>query len=465
MRQIHAFMIAGTNSGCGKTTVSIGIMASLRNKGFRVQAFKVGPDFIDPGHHKRITNRPSHNLDGWMMTREFNKEIFYRYASNVDIAIVEGVMGLYDGFSGNSEAGSSAQIAKWLGLPVILVIDASSLARSVAAICLGYKLFDTNVNIVGFILNKVASPYHAQIIKEAMKNKGLNIIGILFRKNELKIPSRHLGLITADDLQNPTDMNKLACWIDKGVNISYLLKMTRYDFRCFKSKNKSYIYHMNHPTDKVRIGIAIDKAFCFYYEENIRLLKDAGAEIIPFSPLKDKRLPYSLDGLIFGGGYPELNCSKLTANNQLMEDIKSFSKNGGPIYAECGGFMYLMDSLIDMNKQYYKMVGIFPFKCQMHNRLKALGYREIITEKDSVLGPAGTKIRGHEFHYSDIINYKNCETIYNVIDRYGNILKKEGYIKDNVIGSYIHLHFGSNPNVATYFVDYCKKYRLKKELK
>ncbi len=450
MRKISAFMIAGTHSGCGKTTVSLGIMASLVRKGFKVQAFKVGPDFIDPGHHRMITGRPSHNLDGWIMDKSYNQSIFYRYSSDADVAVVEGVMGFYDGISGDKEDASSAQIAKWLNLSVILVVDASSAARSIAAVCLGYKMFDPEVNIIGFIFNNVASPYHAQVLKEAAKDKGINVVGILYREKEnIGIPSRHLGLFTAEEFKVRKD--KLADWIEKGINIERILKETEYKISDFKELKKSN----SSKNRDVRIGIAKDRAFCFYYDENIRLLEEAGAEIIPFSPIEDKKLPLPLDGLIFGGGYPELSCKELSSNTQLMEDIKRLILKGTPVYAECGGFMYLMDSVVDLEGNRYKMLGIFPFECHMQKRLVSLGYRQVTTKKDSILGPAGTTVRGHEFHYSKIKRCtSNVDTIYSVTNR---INKEEGYLKRNVLGSYIHLHFGSNPEVAKNFVEYCRK--------
>ncbi len=442
MRKISAFMIAGTHSGCGKTTVSLGIMASLVRKGFKVQAFKVGPDFIDPGHHRLITGRASHNLDGWIMDKTYNQSIFHRYSSDADVVVVEGVMGFYDGISGDKEDASSAQIAKWLDLPVILVVDAGSTARSVAAVCLGYKMFDVEVNIAGFIFNNVASPYHARFIKDAARCKDLNITGILYRDHEIKIPSRHLGLFIAEDFKVRQD--RLADWIEDGIDIERLLRQTEYTIPNFKEKQ-----HTNNKKN-IRIGIAKDRAFCFYYDENIRLLEEAGAQVIPFSPLKDKKLPLPLDGLILGGGYPELSCRELSANIQLMQDIKKLILRGTPVYAECGGFMYLMDSIVDLKGNRHKMLGVFPFECHMQEKLTSLGYRQITTKKDSILGPAGTTVRGHEFHYSKI---KGCtsqvDTIYSVTGHGG---KQEGYFTKNVLGSYIHLHFGSNPEVARHLV-------------
>ncbi len=444
MKEISAFMIAGTQSGCGKTTVSIGIMALLKKMGLTVQPFKVGPDFIDPGYHKRVTGRPSHNLDGWMMSKQYNKRIFSYYCQDADVAVVEAVMGLYDGYSGRDEAGSSSQMAKWLNLPVILVVDASSMARSVAAIVLGYRLFDPELNICGVIFNKVAGEKHEEFIMEAMREiDGVEIIGFLKRRDEISIPSRHLGLVTAEDLRiSEKEIDLLSEWIRDGLDIEKLLKITSgYKIVPLEDEEKK--------EKKIRIGIARDNAFCFYYEENLRLLEKEGAEIVTFSPLRDETLP-EVDGLIFGGGYPELYAKELSENRRLMDEIRYMADKGMPIYAECGGFMYLMERIDE-----YKMVGIFPFRCSFKKRLVALGYREIVTKRDSIIGPSMTRARGHEFHYSDIVDKRNeVETIYQIKEREG----KEGFLKKNVLGSYIHLHFGSNPDIPKNFVNSCIRF-------
>jgi len=443
MKEISAFMIAGTHSGCGKTTVSIGIMAFLKKMGLSVQAFKIGPDFIDPGHHRRVTGRPSHNLDGWMMSKEYNQRIFSYYCQDADVAVVEAVMGLYDGFSGKSEEGSSSQMAKWLNLPVILVVDASSMARSAAAIVLGYKMFDPKLNICGVIFNKVAGEKHEKFIREAMEKIDIEIIGFLKRRDEIIIPSRHLGLVTAEDLRiNEKETDLLSEWIGDGLDMEKLLRITSgYKIHLLGDEGKK--------EKRVRIGVARDNAFCFYYEENLRLLEKEGAEIILFSPLRDESLPKGISGLIFGGGYPEIYARELSENRRLIKEIKDMAERGMPIYAECGGFMYLMEEIDE-----YRMAGIFPFRCRFQKRLVALGYREIVTKKDSIIGPSMTRARGHEFHYSNIVNeIDGVETIYRLKEK-----SREGFLKKNTLGSYIHLHFGSNPNIPKNFVNSCEKF-------
>lgn len=451
---MKAFLIAGTHSGCGKTTVTLGVMAALLKRGFTVQAFKVGPDFIDTGHHRRITGREAHNLDGWMLSRQANQEIFSRYSRSMDISVIEGVMGLYDGFSGSDESGSTAQMAKWLNLPVILVIDASSMARSAAATALGFFRFDPELPFAGIIFNMVGSKGHEEMLRDAMSSiiPDLPVFGCLSRDNNLEIPSRHLGLVTDQELRIGKDLiEKLANWIETSVNLDHLLE-------CIKEIELDGVYTAPISRPKIKIGIAQDKAFSFYYPENLRLLKEAGAELIPFSPLRDNQLPKGIKGLYLGGGYPELYCNALAKNEHLLQEIKEFGLGGGPIYAECGGFMFLMKEIRDLSGKAYPMVGIFDMSAMMDSHLRALGYREVVTQKGSVLGPKGTRVRGHEFHYSHIQESCREERIYSILNRKRFSYNEEGFVRKGVLGSYIHLHWGSNPGVAKNFVDYCRNY-------
>ena len=449
-----AFCIAGTHSGCGKTTVTLGIMAALVRRGMRVQPFKVGPDFIDPGHHRRITGRHSHNLDGWMLSEETNRGLFQRYASDADVAILEGVMGLFDGLSGKDEVASTAQMAKWLGIPVILVIDARAMARSAAAMASGYFHFDPDLIISGVIFNRVGSDSHASMLQDAMEDAGLKVYGCLPRNKDVMIPSRHLGLVTEQDMeQDGKAIEKFSSWIEDHVNLDKLLQDTRLDRNypwpggCGPSGREG---------GQVKIGIAQDQAFCFYYPENLSLLIEAGAQLIPFSPLRDHSLPEGIKGLYLGGGYPELYSSQLSQNTSLLRQIKEFAHEGGPIYAECGGFMFLTRSIRAMDGNQYPMVGIFPMETIMSKCLRSLGYREIKTREESVLGPAGTKVRGHEFHYSHLQGTpSSIKTVYDLDYEKGMERKAEGFVIRRTLGSYIHLHWGSNPSTAKYFVKFC----------
>ena len=317
---IPAFLIAGVHSGCGKTTVSLGIMAALvSEESLRFRPLRWGPDFIDPGHHRRITGRDSHNLDGWIMDRRKNREIFSRGVGNADAVVAEGVMGLFDGFSGDDESGSTAQMAKWLDLPVILVIDARAMARSAAAVALGFLSFDPDLRIGGILFNRVGSETHAQILKEALGSvTRVPVFGCLPRSEALEMPSRHLGLVTDEDLVRDHDYSeRLARWIESNVDLDGILALHR-------MKRPGAGIPEIPPKPDIRIGVARDAAFCFYYPENLRLLRQAGAELIPFSPLESKSLPEGIHGLYLGGGYPELHCRALAENRSFAGRHRGF---------------------------------------------------------------------------------------------------------------------------------------------
>jgi cobyrinic acid a,c-diamide synthase len=453
-RNVVAIGMAGTQSGCGKTTVSLGIMAALTRRGHAVQPFKVGPDFIDPGHHRRVTGRDSHNLDGWMMTQSYNREIFSRYSRDADVAVIEGVMGLFDGFSGKDESGSTAQMAKWLKIPLFLVIDARSMARSAAAIALGFSQFDPDIPITGIIFNRIGSEGHTEIIQDAMSTLNVPVFGYLPREEDLEIPSRHLGLVTDEDFRiDQGRVERLARWIESNLDLDRLMTISQGGAPAPATNASSR-------KGEIKIGLARDEAFCFYYPENLRLLREVGAELTPFSPIHEKKLPEGIAGLILGGGYPELHCKLLAENRPLLKEIKDFGLDGGPIYGECGGFMFLMNQIRDLKGEGFPMVGLFPMEAVMEHRLKSLGYREVVTREPSLLGPVGTKIRGHEFHYSNVLNMEpTTASIYTMTDRKASSKGEEGFLKKNVLGSYVHLHWGSNPEVAEHFVDFCRNWQ------
>jgi cobyrinic acid a,c-diamide synthase len=457
MGTVKSFIIAGTHSGCGKTSISLGLMAAMARRGMRVQPFKCGPDFIDPGHHGLACARdgepvPSHNLDGWMLDEPTNRDIFNRYGAGCDVAVVEGVMGLFDGISGTREDGSTAQMAKALGLPVILVVDARSMARSAVALVSGYAHFDAGLNIVGVIFNRVGGPSHAELLREAMSQlPGIPVLGCLKRDEDISTPSRHLGLVTPD--QEGPDMTRyqrLADWVETGVSVEELLG-------ALPDIDVAPPFEPVPQLPKVTLGLARDNAFCFYYEENLRLLREAGARLVEFSPLADTRLPDELDGLYIGGGYPELYAFELGQNTKLRREIREFCESGRPVYAECGGFMYLMNDIIT-GRGRYAMAGVFPVRAEMGERFRALGYREIVTQADTILGGAGQTARGHEFHYSSIQEEEGAAEltpVYAMSGRKGVIETPEGFVQGNTFGSYVHLHFASNPAIPKAFVQAC----------
>jgi cobyrinic acid a,c-diamide synthase len=444
-------VIAGTHSGCGKTTVTLALMAALRRKGLVVQPFKVGPDFIDPGHHALAAGRQSHNLDGWMCGRRAVQDVFARHAWDADIAVAEGVMGLYDGFSPTSEQGSTAEVAKWLKLPVLLVVDARSMARSAAALVKGFAEFDPFLNLAGVAFNRAGSENHAKILAEAMAlAPNVPLAGVLRRREGLAKPSRHLGLVTACEAPlSPATLEKMADWIEQGLDLDRLVANLPH-LAIYPPDDPDL------PEPRAAIGVAWDKAFCFYYDENLRLLRESGARLIYFSPMEDQALPQGLHGLYLGGGYPEVHARALAQNRSMRRDIRDFCRSGRPVLAECGGFMYLMDALVAEHGQNFPMAGIFPFTASMNDRFAALGYREVTLGRDCPLGPAGLKVRGHEFHYSSIPDEDYAGAgLYIASDRHGSLARPEGFTAGNVVASYIHLHFGSNPSLAQHFVGAC----------
>ncbi len=453
--QTRGLVIAGTQSGVGKTTITLGLLAALRRRGLVVQPFKVGPDFIDPGHHTQAAGRVSRNLDGWMLSRKANETLFRRQVKGADIAVVEGVMGLFDGYDGLSEAGSTAQMAKWLGLPVLLVVDARAMARSAAALVHGFASFDPELTVAGVIFNRVGSGTHLEYLQQAVASlKGVRCLGGLPRNQELAIPERHLGLTTTEDHPlGEAYLQRLADWLETHLDVDGLLAalppLALPEEQALKTV-----------TPTVRLGVARDRAFCFYYPENLELLAASGAELVPFSPLKDQELPTGLHGIYLGGGYPELYAAPLAANVGMRQALKECAAAGMPIYAECGGLMYLAREIQDLEGQVHPMAGVFPFSVRMLPRLKALGYREVTLTATGLLGPTGTRARGHEFHYSEMVGEAiGVPRIYRLSPRKGGETLAEGYCENNVLASYVHLHFGSNPDVARNLVASCWRYK------
>ncbi len=453
--EYRGFVIAGTNSGVGKTTVSLGLMAAFQKRGLRVCGFKVGPDFIDPGHHTRLLGVPSRNLDGWMLSKKYNRATFTQAMDDKDLGIVEGVMGLFDGYDGRSEAGSTAQMAKWLDLPVILVVDVSRMARSVAALVHGFATFDPDLRLAAVVANRVGSPSHLRFLVEAMTAvPEVTFLGGLPRTESVEIPERHLGLVTSDEEPYSASMfDELAALVE-----------THLDFTSLSDINAAAVGYekLSRPLPRksgVRLGVARDEAFCFYYQDNLDLLAYFGAELCFFSPVRDSHLPAGVVGLYIGGGYPELYARELAENKSLRGEILAAAQRGMPVYAECGGFMYLARS-IEVEGSAHEMVNLYPFDTRMLPRRKALGYREVILREDNLLGPRGLKARGHEFHYSELADgSKDIPAIFQISNSRGVDSVRDGFVVNNVLAGYIHLHFGSNPEMAANLVGSCKEYQ------
>lgn len=450
-------VIAGTGSGVGKTTVTIGIMAALQQKGYTVQGFKCGPDYIDPTYHTAVTERVSRNLDSWMFPHQTVRDITARASKGADISIIEGVMGFFDGKNPLENTGSTAEISMITESPVLLIVNCASMARSAAAIVKGFQTLASGPNIVGVIANKVGSEGHFEIVKAAIEQEcHVPVIGFLKAEQDIDIPSRHLGLIPAIERGelNPFFM-KLGTLISGTVDIDRLYELAAApeidaaDLSIFTPQKKK----------SVVIAIARDAAFNFYYQENLELLESLGAELKYFSPLHNEEIPAGIHGLYIGGGFPEEYARELTRNERAKKSIRSSLANGVPTLAECGGFMYLTEAIITTNGEEFPMIGLIPGKVKMQKKLAALGYREIFGREDNFLIGEGMQAKGHEFHYSVFESPEVLPYAYQTKGRIG--LKKEGYLTGNLIAGYTHFHFASNPQLVKRWIESCEKYKQK----
>ena len=429
----------------------LALTVALQRRGLKVVCFKCGPDYLDPTYHKRASQSTCHNLDGWIMGRDAVIQTFIRASKGFDIALVEGVMGLFDGASPKSEAGSTAEIAKWLDAPVLVTVDSSGMARTIAAIEAGLLHFDPKLKVRGLISNRVGSVRHKNLLEDALKF--LPIVGGFSKQSEHRFAERHLGLETAKE-NNLTDV-ALNAWGDLAEEWFDLEKIL--EISAESSALETTDAQQSEKTLKYscRIAYAYDEAFHFYYEDNLNRLRELGADLRPFSPIRDKKLP-EVDGLYFGGGYPELWAKQLSENEDIKGDILAFAEQGKPIYGECGGLMFLCEDLTDMHGQSYPMLGLLPGKVRMADKLQALGYVEVEIQDKTFLGPAGTRFRGHQFRYSNIEICGDVTESYRVRKRRNQQVSEEGYRSHNVIGSYVHAHWASNPKVCENFVMACR---------
>ena len=425
---IPRIVIAGTSSGAGKTTIATGIMAALSN----VAAFKVGPDFIDPSYHALATGRPGRNLDAFLSSPELIAPLVRHGSKGADIAVIEGVMGLYDGASGRGELASTAHVAKLLQAPVVLVVNCEAMARSVAAIVHGYRTFDPDVNVAGVILNKVGSSFHADILREALPD--IPVLGALHRNPSLEVPERHLGLVPVAERKPRARgvIEHLGAAMKEYCDLEALVALAK-----SASELPGEAWAPKAEPAKVRVAIARGPAFSFHYEENLELLQGAGAELAEFDPLHDEALPEDTDALILAGGFPEIFGEELSANTGLRGAIAAFD---GPILAECGGLLYLAETLDER-----PMCGVLPVEAHMGNRL-TLGYREATSLSDHPVWPKGTVTRGHEFHYSTVSAAGNA---------WEHHRGREGHVAGKVHASYLHTHWAATPEVADRLVAAC----------
>jgi cobyrinic acid a,c-diamide synthase len=457
LQSMPRLLIAATGSGAGKTTATIALMGALRARGMRVAAFKCGPDYLDPTFHRRATGAFSHNLDGWMMDRASVLATFARAFAGADIAVIEGMMGLFDGAVPTRDEGSSAEIAKWLDAPVLLVVDASGMARTVAAVAHGFSHFDPQLRLAGLICNRVGSRGHLDLLRAASVE--IPVLGGFPNEARLAFPERHLGLLMADDKNVAQPLfeawaNMAAQWLDLDAIVAIARNAP-----ALSGLDAAELWPQDAaPPLRCRIGVAYDDAFHFYYEDNLRRLESAGAELVRFAPTREMRLP-DVDGLYFGGGYPEALAAELSGNRALIDAVRGFARSGGPIYAECGGLMYLSDGIRTLEGRTWPMVGLVAGEAVMSERLQALGYVEVETRSESILGPAGMRMRGHQFRYSTLTpTAERMERVYAVRPRWGEPFL-EGYRLGSVLASYVHVHWASIPQAAEGFVNSCAAWR------
>ncbi|ADL12378.1 cobyrinate a,c-diamide synthase [Acetohalobium arabaticum] len=451
-------VIAGTQSGVGKTTLATGLMAAMTKKGYDVQPYKVGPDYIDPGFHTAATERISRNLDSWMVSSDKLIELFDRNSQGADISIIEGVMGLFDGHRVDEGDGSTAEVAKILSAPVILIIDAGKMAQSGAALAYGYKHYDSELNLAGVILNRVSSDSHYQILKEPIEELGISVLGYIPRQESLELPERHLGLVPTSETSQMDDyIDDLAEVILQNLDLKELYNLAA-ETEEVEVKKKT-LFSQTGPVSEVKLAVARDEAFNFYYEDNLDLLEENGVELEYFSPVFDTALPEDIAGLYIGGGFPESFLAELSDNQSMQKSIKEAIVAGMPVYAECGGLMYLTEAITDFEGETHSMVGSISGRIEMTDRLQAMGYAEAEVKEDNILLNQGDKVRGHEFHYSRLVSLPEDTTYaYRLTGGKGRDNRAGGILKDNLLASYLHLHFASNPAVIDNLIDSCLKF-------
>ncbi len=453
---VPRLLLAAPMSGSGKTTIMAGLVAAFAARGLRVAPFKVGPDYIDPSYHTLAAGRTCHNLDAWMLPPDLIPALLARRTHDADLALIEGVMGLFDGYSGSEDTGSSAHIARMTNTPVLLVLDVRAQARTAAALVHGLRDFDPRLRVAGVLLNRVGSAKHAQMVTAAIEQHvGLPVVGALGRAEALHLPERHLGLIPT------TEPGRWQAWLEQAralvteqVDLDRVLELAR-NAPPLTSGASPTTAHPSpitaHPSPT--IAVAQDAAFSFLYEDNLDLLREAGAELVPFSPLRDAALPPGTQALYLCGGFPELYAAELAGNAAMREQIRQAAAAGMPIYAECGGLMYLTTELHDAEGRAFPMVGVLPGCSQMTPRL-TLGYRTIEAHGANWLLQPGETLRGHEFHYSTWERAApDPPPAYTILaDEWRREACPDGALIGNVLASYVHLHFLAHPDLAARFV-------------
>ena len=454
--KIPRLVLAGTHSGVGKTTLATGLMAALKKRERPIQGYKVGPDYIDPSYHATATGMASRNLDRWLLGEHLPS--VFAQSSGERWAVIEGVMGLFDGMSGTAGFGSTADVAKLLQAPLILIVDASSMSRSVAALVHGFNTYDPEVKLQGVILNRVKSSAQEKILREALHDLQIPVLGVLPNEAALHLPERHLGLVPVGEsglLEGFIDT--LAELVTKHIDLEQVERLmlgapdlnestfseTKTITRSVLSSGTNSVPIFAKPMaeeHKFRLGLALDEAFLFYYQDALDLAKRLNFIIVPFSPLHDLALPPDLDGIFIGGGFPELHLDRLSENITFLDSLRSYAASGKPVYAECGGYMYLGRSITDFEGREVPLAGLIPMKAEMTKRLQGIGYRRGVFREDIFLGPRGTTVQGHEFHYSRVTFDQEFPPAYELF-KGGHSDRMEGYARDNIVASYLHLHF------------------------
>jgi cobyrinic acid a,c-diamide synthase len=440
-------VIGGTTSGAGKTSVACGVIGALRRRQLAVQGFKVGPDYIDPTYHALASGRPGRNLDAFLSGPDLITPLVRHGVGDADIAVIEGVMGLFDGASGRGELASTGHVAKLLRAPVLLVVDAASMARSAAAIVHGYRTFDPDIDVAGVIFNKVGSDHHEELLREAVAPLGIPVLGALRRDDRVAAPERHLGLVPAGEREARTvaALDALADAAERHVDLDGVLALARaapqLDGPAWSPEPEA-----DAPAaTPARIAIARGPAFAFHYTENLELLEAAGAELLAFDPLADERLPEGADALVLAGGFPEVFVSELEANAALRRDVVAFAASGCPVLAECGGLLFLCRELDGR-----EMCGVLPASARMAGRL-SLGYREATAATSTPWIDAGQRVRGHEFHYSAVEPVHDPTAAAWALAARGQV-RAEGFVAGAVQASYLHVHWAAFPELPRRFV-------------
>lgn len=501
-------VIAGTHSGAGKTTITTGILRALYNRNLIVQPFKSGPDYIDPAFHSFVSKNTCRNLDLFMLGEDELKKIFYKHSSRADISVVEGVMGLYDGLGTKRDNGSTAHISKIISAPVILVIDGKGMSSSAAALVMGYQNYDEKVNIAGVIVNNMHGQKHYDLLKESIeRDTGIKCVGYLNKKSSISLESRHLGLIPAVEVDElDVKVDELAQMVEETIDIDAILEIAKQGSKfehinsefvknykleiekkrevekCTDEIKQSFIADKGQKTDKfqnkasdksvnsedyintnkIKIAIAKDKAFNFYYDDGLDTLVELGAELVYFSPIYDSELPEAISGLYIGGGFPEVFAEDIEKNVSMRKSIKSAIEKGLPTYAECGGLMYLSKSIETLDEKNYEMCGVFDFDTHMTKRLQRFGYVNVDVNEGAFVDK-NKRIKAHEFHRSKVTGDEDAQCSYDVYRARAGAEHMHwdcGYRYKNCLAGYAHVHFSGSIDFAKDFVRACVEYEL-----